>query len=280
VDLRRPAAVLLLIAIAVIGLRAGGTFSGKSDPQLLVSGGHALYWVVLSVGAVLVLLELVIIVAWLVWARKGGGRPMPLPRRNNLLGLIFLGLEIFALAKIVAILRQRAAEAHKAAAAAHGGAGGAGGHSFLPPASAWPLVAGLVLAALAASLLVSPIRRARKFTPTDGPAPEAAEPLLAALAAGAKPLREDADPRTAIVNCYAAMEESLTAAGSPPTEADTPAEVLARASRGGLLRSAAASTLTGLFRQARYSTHPITEADRTAAQHALGRLQADLGGTG
>lgn len=283
VDLRRPAAVLLLVAIAVIGLRAGVSLSSRSDPGLLVAGGHALYWIALIAGGLLVLLELVIIAVWLLWARKGGPS-LPLPRkRRNPLWLLVLALEIWALAKLVAILRQRAAEAARAAAAAgHHAAGTAsGGHSFLPPASSWPLLVGLAVAAVAASLLVMSTRRIKALTtpPPAEPVPQSNAPLLAALAAGAKPLQEDADPRTAIVRCYAAMEESLAGAGVPPSKADTPAEVLARASRGGLLRSAAASTLTGLFRQARYSTHPITEGDRAAAQHALGRIQADLGGT-
>ena len=91
-------------------------------------------------------------------------------------------------------------------------------------------------------------------------------------------LHQDADSRAAIVNCYAAMEDSLAAAGSPPAAADTPAEVLARASAGGLLLSAAADTLTRLFRRARYSTLPVTESDRMAARDALGRLRADLEG--
>ena len=59
-----------------------------------------------------------------------------------------------------------------------------------------------------------------------------------------------------------AMERSLADAGSPPRLADTPAEVLGRATASGLVRSAWASTLTGLFRRARYSSHPMTEADR------------------
>ncbi|HEY7429622.1 MAG TPA: DUF4129 domain-containing protein [Streptosporangiaceae bacterium] len=282
VDLRRPAAVLLLIAIAAIGLQAGVSLSNKSDPRLLVAGGHALYWIAFAAGGLLVLLELAIVVVWLVWARKGGTR-LPLQRkRRNPLYLIVIALEIWALVKIISILRQRAAEAARHAAAAHPGhSGGSGGHFFLPPASSWPLLAGLALAAVAATLLIMPARRRAKAFATTPPEPEpqSQAPLLAALAAGERPLREDADPRAAIVHCYAAMEESLAAAGTPPARADTPAEVLDRASRGGLLRSAAASTLTGLFRQARYSTHPITEADRAAAQHALGRLQADLEGT-
>jgi hypothetical protein len=88
-------------------------------------------------------------------------------------------------------------------------------------------------------------------------------------------LGRDEDPRAAIIGCYAAMERSMTAAGSAPVAADTPAEVLARAVSGGLARSAAAGTLTGLFREARYSDHHLQEADRAAALEALARLRDD-----
>jgi len=59
--------------------------------------------------------------------------------------------------------------------------------------------------------------------------------------------------------------------------ADTPAEVLARAASRGLVRSAAAGTLTSLFREARYSDHPLREADRASAAEALTRLRDDVG---
>jgi hypothetical protein len=121
-------------------------------------------------------------------------------------------------------------------------------------------------------------RRRRTVPPLPEPDIEpGAEPLVAALAAGARVLHEDPDPRTAIIGCYAAMERSLADAGSPPRMADTPAEVLSRATASGLVRSAPATALTGLFRRARYSSHPMTEADRTAAIDALAQVQADLG---
>ena len=41
--------------------------------------------------------------------------------------------------------------------------------------------------------------------------------------------------------------------------------------------TASASTLTGLFRRARYSSHPMTEADRATALNALAEVRADLG---
>ena len=67
------------------------------------------------------------------------------------------------------------------------------------------------------------------------------------------------------------MERGFAAAGSAPAVADTPAEVLARATRAGLVRSEPAETLTGLFRRARYSTYPMTSTDSRVAADALDR---------
>jgi hypothetical protein len=134
-----------------------------------------------------------------------------------------------------------------------------------------------VVALAATGLSVYRRRRARPLPPLGMLADPDAAPLAAALAAGARALHEDPDPRTAIIGCYAAMERNLADAGLPPRMADTPAEVLSRATTGGLVRPAPAATLTGLFRRARYSSHPMTEADRAAAIEALAQVQADLG---
>ena len=77
------------------------------------------------------------------------------------------------------------------------------------------------------------------------------------------------------------MERSLAAAGADRTEADTPAEFLDRAAAAGLVRTAAAGQLTGLFYEARFSRHELAGAERSAAEHALRQLDADLarGGT-
>jgi Domain of unknown function (DUF4129) len=278
VDLRRVAAVLLLVAIAAVGLRAGGTFPAAGSPGVLRSVGRVLYWTAVAAGVGLVLFDLVVIAAWLLWARRGGTRLPRLPRRRRSgLWLVILALEVIALAQLAKIVRHHAsAPGQPHAAGGHAGDHAHPSHLFLPPGSSWPLLAGLALAALVAAMLMAPRRRRRVREPAPEPAPQA--PLLAALTAGAGALRDDSDPRAAIVNCYAAMEESLAAAGSPAAAADTPAEVLARAGAGGLLLSGAADTLTGLFRRARYSTQPVTEADRAAAHDALGRLRADLEG--
>jgi hypothetical protein len=100
--------------------------------------------------------------------------------------------------------------------------------------------------------------------------------LRAAVRSGQRALAELDDARAAIIACYLAMERSLTAVGADRTDADTPAEFLDRAAAAGLVRTAAAGRLTGLFYEARFSQHELTRAERSAAEQALRQLDADL----
>jgi len=274
-NMRRAVAVLLLVAVAAIGLRAGGAFSSAGNPGILGLSGRVAYWALAGAEAVLALAGIALLIARLIWARKSG---KPLQRqRRSLWWLLLLPLFVFGLAKILQRLGQRAAAAPPAGRHPAATVGGAAGNH--PLGNPWPLLALFAVVAVAAVALATYRRRRAipRATSEDESDPETA-PLVAALAAGARALHEDPDPRTAIIGCYAAMERSLADAGSPPRLADTPAEVLSRATAGGLVRPAWAGTLTGLFRQARYSSHPMTEADRTTAIGALAQVQADLGG--
>ena len=274
-DMRRAAAVLLLVAIAAIGLRAGGTFSAAGNPQILGLSGHVVYWTIAGAEVVLAVAGIALMIARLIWGRKSGKPPQR--RRRSLWGLLLLPFIVFGLAKILR-MRQRVAPPRASATNAATTAGAVAHH---PQGNPWPLL--VLFAALAiAAVALTGYRRRR---PSPRPAPDeaadaTAAPLAAALAAGGRALHEDSDPRAAIIGCYAAMERSLADAGSPPRLADTPAEVLGRATASGLVRSAWAGTLTGLFRRARYSSHPMTEADRAAAIGALAQMQSDLGGAG
>ena len=274
VDARRAAAVLLLVAAAAVGLRAGGAFSAAGNSEILGLSEHALYWALLVAEIILAVAGVVILVARLVWMRDGGN---PLQRkRRSIWWLLFLPLLVFGLAKLLAKLRRHGFGPRPASqqfGAAHGG-----GRYHPVPGPSWPVFVVFAVVALAAfALIMYRRRRAGALTFSEPVAVPDPEPLAEAVAAGEQALRAEADPRTAIISCYAAMERSLADAGSPAEAADTPAEVLARATAGGLIRSTSASTLTGLFRRARYSSHPMTEADRETALGALAEVRADLG---
>lgn len=87
------------------------------------------------------------------------------------------------------------------------------------------------------------------------------------------------DPRSAIVACFAAMEDALSDRGGAvsPRESDTPTEVLHRGIERASLPEDPAFTLLRLFRVARFSTHPITDQDRGDADDSLRELLRALG---
>ena len=147
------------------------------------------------------------------------------------------------------------------------------------PGSIWPLITGMVIAILVVLTLAFLSRHTRPAG-TLHTSKRRLATLLDSLAAGSDALTAGGEPRAAIIACYAAMERGFAAAGSAPAVADTPAEVLARATRAGLVRAEPAETLTGLFRRARYSTYPLTRADSRVAADALTEMRTDLASQG
>ena len=135
----------------------------------------------------------------------------------------------------------------------------------------------LVLAVIAARRFLA----ARSVPPAvlqgtlETPAEEQA--LSAAVSAGRLAL-EGEDVRAAVIACYAAMERSLAESGLGRRASDSPADLLQRAGEAGLLVGLAPQQLAALFREARYSTHPMTGAQLDRARTALddiGRLLAE-----
>ena len=102
------------------------------------------------------------------------------------------------------------------------------------------------------------------------------ERLREAVESGRSALRTVDDARAAIIACYLAMETSLAERGAARGVADTPGELLTRATERGLVRGTAAGRLTALFYEARFSSHPLGRRQRDAAEQALDQLAADL----
>ncbi|QMU68397.1 DUF4129 domain-containing protein [Streptacidiphilus sp. P02-A3a] len=108
------------------------------------------------------------------------------------------------------------------------------------------------------------------------PAAEADEVRLAeAVNAGRLALRGD-DSRAAVIACYAAMEASLAANGLGRHLSDSPADLLGRAAAAGLLDGPAPDALADLFREARYSSHPMGPEHLHRARAALDEISATL----
>lgn len=156
-----------------------------------------------------------------------------------------------------------------------------------PPAASshFPLAVSLyvlLVVLLAAAVLLS-IWWARRFgrRPSFGGRhgdviAEDPEDLREAVESGRSALRTVDDARAAIIACYVAMENSLAERGAARAVADTPDELLARATTSGLVRGTAATRLTALFYEARFSSHPLGRGQRDAAEQALDELAAAL----
>jgi hypothetical protein len=143
------------------------------------------------------------------------------------------------------------------------------------------LLYGLLIVVLAAAVLLS-IWWSRRFRvpgvprKDDGLIAEDPEDLRQAVESGRSALRALDDARAAIIACYVAMETSLAERGAARAAADTPDELLARATKSGVVRGTAAARLTSLFYEARFSSHPLDHGQRDAAERALDELAAAL----
>jgi len=285
-DLRRAASVVLLLAAAAIGLRSRAGLSLTVSGAAKATAGHAF----LAVFGAIEGLGAVACVALLILIFSGRRKPKPedapeirqdpdIPWWWKVLGLL-TALAVVAVPVVLLVLAGRGHRRAPGALLLPGGlpsshvsgAAGATGGGWV-----WVLVGLAAVWVAVMGLALSSLRRLRPpEPPADGTDPATAG-LAAAMSAGTAALHGHDDPRAAIIACYAAMEEGLSGAGSPPAAADTPAEVLDRAAASGLVRSAAADALTRLFRQARYSDHVMAADDRATALSALAGLRADLG---
>lgn len=273
------AVVAVLLALTVTGLRARGTFAHGGN-QTAAGASGAVLATVLSAAEGLAVVAFIVVLA--------SARPQRQPKDDDdeefwrpkipwwakAAGVL---LAVAALVTPFAVLFTRKPRQLGHRPLPVGPPKVSLGHAATSSSSnVWPLIIGMVIAIAVVVALTVPARRKRsaRAQPKDRTRLAA---LLDSLAAGSDALNAGGEPRAAIIACYAAMERGFAAAGSAPAVADTPAEVLARATRAGLVRPEPAETLTGMFRRARYSTYPMTSADSLLAADALTEMRSDLG---
>jgi hypothetical protein len=142
---------------------------------------------------------------------------------------------------------------------------------------AWlPVVAALVLAALAVAALVIANRRAN---PSSAQA-ELAEELALTLDLSLDDLRAETDPRRAVIGAYARLERVLAAHGEPRQDADTPEEHLARVLGHLDVDRRAVRRLVDLFVQAKFSQHEVDARMKDEAIGALEQVRDELRAVG
>jgi uncharacterized protein DUF4129 len=91
-----------------------------------------------------------------------------------------------------------------------------------------------------------------------------------AVDAASEPLRAPANPRAAVIEAYARMEEVLAERDFARRAPEVPREYLTRVLRERGMPERSLTTLTDLFEEARFSLHPIPES---APRRALSELE-------
>ena len=100
--------------------------------------------------------------------------------------------------------------------------------------------------------------------------------LTTALDEGSRSIGEGS-PRNAIVATWVRLEQAVEGERFPHRPEETPSELVERALSSYHLDGDAIHRLAALYREARFSTHPVTEDHRLEAAECLRRLLATIG---
>jgi hypothetical protein len=272
----RTAVAALLIALTIVGIGAAGPAVTPSTPP---------HGIVLVTAATLeaALAGLLIALRWRAAPASGvGGRLRAILSGTLLTALIVLPFAAFL--DVAGKVRWRR-RANETARSSRGRLARLRGLRPTPKAS-FALVDHVLIGVLIAALLIAVIiiwrrrrhlaRLARRDLVIDEETDTPIDPSRAARAidSGRRAMRDLDDARAAIIACYLAMEASIAEAGAARGTAETPDELLARVAH--LVSAVPAASLTALFYEARFSTHPLAAKHRDAAERALAELAASL----
>lgn len=151
-------------------------------------------------------------------------------------------------------------------------------------AKVWWVLGGIALTLLLAVVVVLAIRanrRRRRAAPPES-AREAPDRALLTDRRAARQARmvRKGSPREAIIATWLDLERLVAAAGVPRRPSETSSELVVRVLDDREVPAAALTDLAALFREARFSTHELTEALRERAAGDLDAVHAALGARG
>ncbi len=265
-----PWSVVLLVAagVGLAGLAAVGArqMPGTGTSRRMASD---LGWDPLTVLTWLVL-ALLGFVAFMVLSsprgrmeRAGGGR-----RRSRPIAL-FLVLAIVA--AIVLLVGPNGGDGREGRRV---GLPGEGSLAEAPPQQVAGSPWGLILFAGAIFVAIALLSYVRGRASADE-APDVTG-IIASVDAAISDLELGGDPRTVVIAAYTKMEISLAGAGVPRRRHEAPFEYLERSLRRLEVDAEAIVALTGLFEEARFSTHVIGESMAAEAIAALREIRSGL----
>lgn len=149
------------------------------------------------------------------------------------------------------------------------------------PGVPWDLILALLVTLTVLALLARLVLRlAGEGRPEPEPDEDGVEELEALVSATSAEQRRRAareeDPRNAVVACWVALEEAAAGSGLPRDPAETSLEFTSRVLARWQVRPSPLSELAGLYREARFSRHPVTEEQRERALATLALIHEDL----
>lgn len=283
----RSVAVFLLICVAVLGIRAREGIGLHAEAHR--GAGGAVVWLVLGivglVAGTMALAALFLVASSAARRRRRGKDNPPHVVQSPVVG--FWG-RIAALAVAMVVI---GVTVGALALVARGGEGGGTRHVPVsrPPSALKPAPAGshgggpahfdpvpVVLAAALTVLLTVAVLVLVRLLRTRSAAPAGVSPGRLPGAAGAAGAlapqsSEPRDARGSVIANYAAMERELARASVPRNPADTPQDLLDRALAKGFDTSTA-RVLASLYSAARFSSRPVTAANREQARLSLARV--------
>ena len=153
------------------------------------------------------------------------------------------------------------------------------GLSWVGELLSWLVLLGLLLVAV---LVLRALWRRRPRLPEGrerldvDPLPGVAAQAVARDAARQRSGLAEGDPRNGIVRCWMLVEEAVGEAGLPRKGAETSSEFTVRVLHALDLDPRTIGRLAALYREARFSEHPLGEGHRDEARTLLDRLHAEL----
>jgi hypothetical protein len=281
---RPSTAALVARAVAVVSLLgiAAVSLSGRRGLEWdRLTRVPDVAWAQVVVGAAAAVVLLVgLRRLWLLWRKLRPRRPErpaqndgePMPWLTRLFAAAVVAASIAGCYLVLRLVLDRVPDSGPAGPDSPGVPGSAGSTEGL-----LPLLLGMVVV-LAIALTITVLHRRAAVAGTEEPDEADGEVLADAVVAAEQAMERHDDTRAAIIAAYREMAARLGPAAGNRTS-DTPTELLDRAVSAGLVSRGAVLELTELFREARFSRHPLPQTARGAAEAALARVSAELGMT-
>jgi hypothetical protein len=271
------AGLLLLVGIVAVAAAGRAPATGEKVPtsnshNVIVDYASTLMLLILPVGAV--------IIVWMAFLRKGELVAGKAKKRSRISYLIVLIVVLVLIALRAShphwLLGSNGQRGPSSFFKSLSGRQGTGKTAPQQPHFQWVPV--LVVGGLAIGVIVSggllALRR-RRGTLGESPITIEAE-LSEVLDESIDDLRNEPDPRKAVIRTYARMERIFAARGAPKEHFEAPLEYLGRALDIVQVSAHSAARVTKLFERARFSTHGVDVGMKDDAIGALVALRSEL----